>query len=287
MKAENMWHRYLDALICQLIMINWDESLFWTSMSILRVGDLCLNSHLLCAGVWTQVLEAIGVLAVIANGLVIGVSSDFVPRLVYRYRYGPCATGGSNTQSVKNRGCEKKSCHLSWVKSPVVTRAFFLSLLSQLHARLHQWHPVHSLHGSPCGAKWLHTETDDHRERLQRHRVQVRPRLTGTVTQRRRVRSWLSPYCPHSYRDYRSDEDYKLTAQFWVVMAVRFAFVILFEVCSGCVCLSGATGFCVSPSKYCNIEVFWLKNVQNSKSWKIRNSLYVFFCSTLSWCVSS
>lgn len=106
-------------------MINWDESSFWTSTSILRVGDLCLNSHLLCAGVWTQVLEAIGVLAVIANGLVIGVSSDFVPRLVYRYRYGPCATGGSNTQSVKNRGCEKKSCHLSWVKSPVVTQAFF------------------------------------------------------------------------------------------------------------------------------------------------------------------
>lgn len=54
---------------------------------------------LLSAGVWTQVLEAIGVLAVIANGLVIGVSSDFIPRLVYRYHYGPCANGTS-TQSV-------------------------------------------------------------------------------------------------------------------------------------------------------------------------------------------
>lgn len=42
-------------------------------------------------GVWTDVLETIGVLAVIANGLVIGMSSDFIPRLVYRYRYGPCA----------------------------------------------------------------------------------------------------------------------------------------------------------------------------------------------------
>lgn len=33
-----------------------------------------------------------------------------------------------------------------------------------------------------------------------------------------------------SYRDYRSDEDYTLTSQFWLVLAVRFAFVILFEV---------------------------------------------------------
>lgn len=45
------------------------------------------------SGVWIDVLEAIGVLAVIANGLVIGVSSEFVPRLVYRYRYGPCVNG--------------------------------------------------------------------------------------------------------------------------------------------------------------------------------------------------
>ncbi len=49
---------------------------------------------------WTKVLEAIGVLAVIANGLVIGVSSDFIPRLVYRYRYGPCVNGTTHTQSV-------------------------------------------------------------------------------------------------------------------------------------------------------------------------------------------
>lgn len=45
------------------------------------------------SGIWSIILEAIGVLAVIANGLVIGVTSDFIPRLVYLYRYGPCATG--------------------------------------------------------------------------------------------------------------------------------------------------------------------------------------------------
>ncbi|XP_026992898.1 anoctamin-9 isoform X1 [Tachysurus fulvidraco] len=44
-------------------------------------------------GVWTRVLEVIGVAAVIANGLVIGISSEFVPRLIYRYRFGPCANG--------------------------------------------------------------------------------------------------------------------------------------------------------------------------------------------------
>ena len=49
-------------------------------------------------GVWTLILEAIGVLAVIANGVVIGISSDFIPRLVYRYNYGPCANGTDTTQ---------------------------------------------------------------------------------------------------------------------------------------------------------------------------------------------
>ncbi|KAM5138298.1 anoctamin-9 isoform 2-T2 [Mantella aurantiaca] len=42
-------------------------------------------------GIWLQVLEGIGVLAVITNGLVIAITSDFIPRLVYRYKYGPCA----------------------------------------------------------------------------------------------------------------------------------------------------------------------------------------------------
>uniref|UniRef100_A0A8C8EM71 Anoctamin n=1 Tax=Oncorhynchus tshawytscha TaxID=74940 RepID=A0A8C8EM71_ONCTS len=88
-------------------------------------------------GIWTKVLEAIGVLAVIANGLVIGVSSDFIPRLVYRYHYGPCANGEAD---------------------------------------------VHGFNVTQC-----------------------------------------------SYKDYRNDVDYSLTSQFWLIMAVRFAFVVLFE----------------------------------------------------------
>lgn len=41
----------------------------------------------------------------------------------------------------------------------------------------------------------------------------------------------LSVYCLfYSYKDYRSDEDQSLTSQFWLILALRFAFVILFEV---------------------------------------------------------
>lgn len=41
----------------------------------------------------------------------------------------------------------------------------------------------------------------------------------------------LNVYCVfYSYKDYRSDEDQSLTSQFWLILALRFAFVILFEV---------------------------------------------------------
>ncbi|XP_018112959.1 anoctamin-9 isoform X2 [Xenopus laevis] len=49
-------------------------------------------------GIWLQVLEAVGVLAVITNGLVIAVTSDFIPRLIYLYVYGPCAS--KNTEGI-------------------------------------------------------------------------------------------------------------------------------------------------------------------------------------------
>uniref|UniRef100_A0A3Q3WXG4 Anoctamin n=1 Tax=Mola mola TaxID=94237 RepID=A0A3Q3WXG4_MOLML len=121
-------------------------------------------------GVWTKVLEAVGVIAVIANGLVIGVSSDFIPRLVYHYHYGPCANGSTDTHCMQ--GYIKDTLSTALASHPAVRKDF---LPNQMH-------------------------TD-----------------TGlNVTQ-----------C--SYRDYRSNEDYTLTSQFWLVMAMRFAFVILFE----------------------------------------------------------
>ncbi|KAM7015837.1 anoctamin-9 [Tautogolabrus adspersus] len=121
-------------------------------------------------GVWTKVLEAIGVLAVIANGLVIGVSSDFIPRLVYRYRYGPCATGSTQTHCMQ--GYINDTLSMAFVSHPAVAKDFLPDQMI----------------------------TDN----------------GVNVTQ-----------C--SYRDYRSNEDYTFTSQFWLVLAVRFAFVILFE----------------------------------------------------------
>lgn len=47
------------------------------------------------AGIWLQVLEAIGILAVIGNGLVIAITSDFIPVQVYKYTYSPCMTKNS------------------------------------------------------------------------------------------------------------------------------------------------------------------------------------------------
>ncbi|XP_029353572.1 anoctamin-9-like isoform X1 [Echeneis naucrates] len=121
-------------------------------------------------GVWTKVLEVIGVLAVIANGLVIGVSSDFIPRLVYQYRYGPCANGSTHLHCMQ--GYINDTLSTAFMSHSAVLKDFQMN--------------------------------------------QMRTENGVTVTQ-----------C--SYRDYRSDEDYTLTSQFWLVLAVRFAFVILFE----------------------------------------------------------
>uniref|UniRef100_A0AAX7SS20 Anoctamin n=1 Tax=Astatotilapia calliptera TaxID=8154 RepID=A0AAX7SS20_ASTCA len=105
-------------------------------------------------GVWTKLLEAIGVLAVIANGLVIGITSDFIPRLVYRYHYGPCAKGK----------LDYTDCMEGYINDTLSTA--YMNRLCYM-----------------C-----------------------------------------------SYRDYRNENDYSLKSQFWMVLAVRFAFIILFEV---------------------------------------------------------
>lgn len=51
------------------------------------------SPHCCGPGTWLQVLETIGVLAVIANGMVIAFTSEFIPRVVYKYHYGPCRKG--------------------------------------------------------------------------------------------------------------------------------------------------------------------------------------------------
>ncbi|XP_056244362.1 anoctamin-9 isoform X2 [Seriola aureovittata] len=131
------------------------------------VDSFSLFNEFLEMGVWTDVLEAIGVLAVIANGLVIGISSDFIPRLVYRYHYGPCANGTATDID----------CMVGYINNT-------LSI-----ARL-----------------------DD--RNISARQMTIPGGLNDT-------------YC--SYKDYRSNEDYSFTPQFWLILAVRFAFVILFE----------------------------------------------------------
>lgn len=122
-------------------------------------------------GVWTDVLEAISVLAVIANGLVIGISSDFIPRLVYQYYKGPCATGN-------DAGID---CMLGYINNT-------LSTANIRDERVRQ----------DFLPKQMVTNNGTH------------------VTQ-----------C--SYRDYRNSEDFGLTNQFWVILAARLVFIILFE----------------------------------------------------------
>nr|XP_020441450.1 anoctamin-9-like [Monopterus albus] len=121
-------------------------------------------------GVWIQVLEVIGVLAVITNGLVIGVTSDFVPRLVYRYRFGPCVNGTTRTH-----------CMEGYINDTLSTA--FLS---------HQ-------------------------------------QVKGDFSPDQMDTGYGFNVTSCSYRDYRNSEDHSLTSQFWLVLAVRFAFVILFE----------------------------------------------------------
>ncbi|XP_017260992.1 anoctamin-9 [Kryptolebias marmoratus] len=115
-------------------------------------------------GVWIHILEVIGVIAVIANGLVIGVSSDFIPRLVYLYRYGPCV--GNTTENM--------DCMVGYINNT-------LSI------------------------------TD-----------------TKMFAPKQLVTSGGLNITSCSYKDYR-DSDYNFTPQFWLILAIRFAFVILFE----------------------------------------------------------
>ncbi|KAK5619488.1 hypothetical protein CRENBAI_013873 [Crenichthys baileyi] len=119
-------------------------------------------------GVWIDILEAIGVLAVIANGLVIGVSSDFIPRLVYRYVYGPCV----------NDTATNIDCMVGYINNT-------LSIASVSDSRV-MFEPDQMI--TPDG--------------------------------------FYATSC--SYKDYRNS-DFNVTPQFWLILAVRFAFVIVFE----------------------------------------------------------
>ncbi|MGH0173001.1 UNVERIFIED_CONTAM: hypothetical protein FKN15_077551 [Acipenser sinensis] len=147
-------------------------------------------------GIWLQVLHVIGVLAVIANGLVIGVTSDFIPRLVYKYIYGPCAKGATDIDCMS--GYINNSLSTVYMKDHNIRRDF---------------EPGQLIFNG------------------------------NNVTQ-----------C--KYKDYRSDDDYAYTSQFWLIFAARFAFVLLFE--SEQESGIGAAASCVDPDRFFD-HVSWVE----------------------------
>ncbi|CAB1331828.1 unnamed protein product [Coregonus sp. 'balchen'] len=107
-------------------------------------------------GVWTDVLEAIGVLAVIANGLILS-----------------------------------PAWYTATIMDPACMSGYINNTLSILH--------------------------------MNDQRIYKEFSPDQMVTPGGQNVS----YC--SYKDYRSNEDYSFTPQFWLILAMRFAFVILFE----------------------------------------------------------
>lgn len=186
---------------------------------------LCVRFIFLIAGVWTKILEAVGVMAVIANGLVIGISSDFIPRLVYRYHYGPCANGSTSSQSVASPAWTLRharagfsslflcSCMQGYINDTLSTA--YMRQGRQDEFVLPRERNLFNVTQCRWG-NWLVCFVDKNTHR--RTFLQIGYNRTNCVL--------------YSYRDYRDAEDYSLTPKFWLVLAMRFAFVILFEVCS-------------------------------------------------------
>ncbi|XP_078271613.1 anoctamin-3 isoform X2 [Rhinoraja longicauda] len=76
------------ALLNNIIEIRLDAYKFvtqWRRPLPARANDI---------GKWYGILEGIGVMAVITNAFVIAITSDYIPRFVYTYKYGPCADQG-------------------------------------------------------------------------------------------------------------------------------------------------------------------------------------------------
>lgn len=60
---------------------------------ILNVKNV-YSPPVLLSGIWHGILEGIGVLAVITNAFVIAITSDYIPRFVYAFKYGACVDKG-------------------------------------------------------------------------------------------------------------------------------------------------------------------------------------------------
>ncbi|XP_019375537.1 PREDICTED: anoctamin-9 [Gavialis gangeticus] len=128
-------------------------------------------------GIWLQVLEGIGILSVIGNGLVIAITSDFIPLQVYKYTYSPCTLGNDT-----NIDC---------------LTGYINHSLSVFRVRDFEWH------------------------------MKLQDLAEKQITECR-------------YRDYRNNDDYSYSVQFWHVFAARLAFLIIFEHVALCIKLIAA-----------------------------------------------
>ncbi|CAD7687189.1 unnamed protein product [Nyctereutes procyonoides] len=157
------------ALISNLVEIRLD------AIKMVRLQRRLVPRKAKDIGTWLQVLETIGVLAVIANGMVIAFTSEFIPRMVYKYHYGPCRLGAQPAVD----------CLTGYVNHS----------LSVFYTKDFQ--------------------------------VPVQAEGSENVTECR-------------YRDYRDARDYSLSEQFWVLLAIRLLFLILFEHVALCIKLIAA-----------------------------------------------
>nr|XP_026692266.1 anoctamin-4-like [Ciona intestinalis] len=77
------------ALLNNIIEIRLDAYKFVTQLR--RVPPLRCND----IGMWLSILQSISTISVLTNGLVIGITSSFIPKTVYSLLYGPCASGNN------------------------------------------------------------------------------------------------------------------------------------------------------------------------------------------------
>ncbi|KAJ4937647.1 hypothetical protein JOQ06_002279, partial [Pogonophryne albipinna] len=69
-------------------------------------------------GIWHGILEGIGVLAVITNAFVIAITSDYIPRFVYAFKYGPCVDKGHHHKNECLRGYMNSSLSVFEMRDP-------------------------------------------------------------------------------------------------------------------------------------------------------------------------
>ncbi|XP_069821865.1 anoctamin-3 isoform X3 [Dendropsophus ebraccatus] len=104
---QNWWSRRKikkggQAVESKITLPQWEKD--WNLQPMNAHG---LMEEYLEMGIWYGILEGIGVLAVITNAFVIAITSDYIPRFVYAFKYGPCL----------DQGYRHEKCLLGYVNS--------------------------------------------------------------------------------------------------------------------------------------------------------------------------